>query len=557
MILSPENKRWIETFQAEHGRLPSILHIGNIANNAYNNAKLLIEAGLDCDVICYDYYHIMGCPEWEDADFSSDYGDQFKPDWAAAGVKNFKRPRWFAQGPAMDCINYLIAKRKGNFREADRRWRKLAALNGIKLTTSSGWQTRLSLLAFRLQHFLERILKYFNYMALSPGIASKIANSCDAGRIAVRLNSEITRLFAAWSLISVSIIMRIVGYPVMRFFTNPIRIDDKSATLVRAFTKAFPSRSDVLSAADLSMFHEITPHWKRLFNCYDYLIAYSTDPILPLICGRFYFAFEHGTIREIPYRPTAEGRLTALSYRLASHVFVTNFDCVQSAKNLAQDQFTVINHPYDEDHGLSVLGANRLRAQMLTKLDADFIFLHPTRQDWVEGTGYADKANDIFIRAFAMLRKEGQRVGLVCCSWGANVQETCNLLDELDCSRHVEWVAPMAIMSFERMCRACDIVVDQFKLGAFGGVLFKALAVGAPVLTYLDEERLLSQYAECPPVVNCRTTDDILIAMKVLIPSKERLAALGKASRSWMKKFHGKIETVNKQINVYRNYPPM
>ena len=58
---------WIESFREARGRPLRVLHIGNVANNAYNNAKLLNRAGLDCDVICYDYYHMMSCPEWEDA----------------------------------------------------------------------------------------------------------------------------------------------------------------------------------------------------------------------------------------------------------------------------------------------------------------------------------------------------------------------------------------------------------------------------------------------------------------------------------------------------------
>ena len=52
--------QWVKQFNQKYGRSPRVLHIGNIANNAYNNAKLLNNAGLDCDVICYDYYHIMG-----------------------------------------------------------------------------------------------------------------------------------------------------------------------------------------------------------------------------------------------------------------------------------------------------------------------------------------------------------------------------------------------------------------------------------------------------------------------------------------------------------------
>ena len=68
-------------------------------------------------------------------------------------------------------------------------------------------------------------------------------------------------------------------------------------------------------------------------------------------------------------------------------------------------------------------------------------------------------------------------------------------------------------------CVGADIVVDQFKLGAFGGVVFKAIAVGTPILTYLDESLLSGQYSERPPVVNCRTTEEIVEKMKTIIAS--------------------------------------
>ena len=47
---------------------PRVLHIGNIANNAYLNARILNEAGIPSDVLVYDYYHVMACPEWEEYD---------------------------------------------------------------------------------------------------------------------------------------------------------------------------------------------------------------------------------------------------------------------------------------------------------------------------------------------------------------------------------------------------------------------------------------------------------------------------------------------------------
>src|SRR5262249_51993122 len=127
--LSPETRSWLARFIATPGRVPRVLHIGNIANNAYNIAALLNGAGLDCDVICYDYYHVMGCPEWEDADFTGRITDQSQPDWSALDLRGFERPRWFAQGPLSQCIDYLIAKRSGDSESAEQHWATLGASN--------------------------------------------------------------------------------------------------------------------------------------------------------------------------------------------------------------------------------------------------------------------------------------------------------------------------------------------------------------------------------------------------------------------------------------------
>jgi hypothetical protein len=212
----------------------------------------------------------------------------------------------------------------------------------------------------------------------------------------------------------------------------------------------------------------------------------------------------------------------------------------------------MINHPFDEDHGEQVTGWEELRQSLQRELDSDFLLFHPTRQDWVEGTGYADKANDVFLQAFCELRNRGLKIGLVCCEWGSNVSASKQLVEGEKCSRYVKWVQPLPVVAFERTCLACDIVVDQFKLGSFGGVLFKAMAVGRPILTFLDEEQVLQQYAECPPVLNCRTQKEITYAISSAFGQREELARLGKLSREWIKKNHGKAATVNAQVDQFR-----
>ncbi|MFQ5734322.1 MAG: hypothetical protein ACE5KM_20480, partial [Planctomycetaceae bacterium] len=81
---------WVNDFRKRHRRAPRVLHIGNIANNAYHNSKLLNDVGMECDVLCYNYYHIMGCPEWEDADFSGALGDDNAPKWHRVRKRGFR-----------------------------------------------------------------------------------------------------------------------------------------------------------------------------------------------------------------------------------------------------------------------------------------------------------------------------------------------------------------------------------------------------------------------------------------------------------------------------------
>ncbi len=219
-----------------------------------------------------------------------------------------------------------------------------------------------------------------------------------------------------------------------------------------------------------------------------------------------------------------------------------------SAERLVGQRYTFINHPFDDQHGQYVKGGLEQRQRLQGKLDADFLFFFPTRQDWVEGTGYADKSNDVFFRAMARLRSAGLRVGAVCCQWGKNVEQSKELIASLGLSANVEWTPPLPVVPFERLSMAADIVVDQFKLGAFGGVVFKAMAVGAPVLTYLDEPLLKAQYPVLPPVINCRTEDDIVTQVSALLANPPELAQIGQRSRQWISEHHAKQETVNLQV---------
>lgn len=544
-----ENITWLNEFRSKHGRSPRILHIGNIANNAYNNAKLLNEVGFDCDVICYDYYHIMGCPEWEDADFEGDIKDQFFPDWTSVKLKNFQRPKWFVQSSLKLCLYYLIAKRRNQQIESLFWWNFLNIYRVLKCSPL-GVEVNKKLIA--IIRAIKRLNLKINDFILSLSTMSKV--------FFYGYKTSINFLmFLLYLLITPLVLIKFILKLIQssndhQVVKDQYSFDDRVAFLVNKFANDFPDRLDKLSVEDLEMYRPLMFTWQHLFNQYDIIQAYSTDPILPLLADKPYFAFEHGTLREIPFQADAQGRRTALSYKMANHVFVTNADCLDNAQKLASKRVSFINHPFDEHHGDQVGGWQALKQYLSNLLDAEFLFFFPTRHDWVVGTGYADKANDVFLNAFCQLRQKGYKVGLICCQWGKNVQESIKLIEQHNCRKFVLWQEPMGTIKFERMAKACDIVVDQFKLGSFGGILFKAMAVGSPICTYLNEEQILKEYPEIPPVINCQTTDQLIHKLAEIIEDRSKLTCLSSASKQWIEKYHSSLPTIQTQIYQYHKF---
>ncbi|MEN6624115.1 MAG: hypothetical protein ABFD50_21535 [Smithella sp.] len=554
-MLTSENKKWLADFKTKYGRPPCILHIGNIANNAYNNAKLLNEAGLDCDVICYDYYHIMGCPEWEDADFEGEIADQFKPDWTKVNLNGFERPPWFAQGKLVNCINYLIARKLCKSKtEVNRLWCGLKIDNKAELCAAK--------LSISFLNFLGKQADRLHRLNYASRLRTSLLEP-----LLLRTNKYNHKIALAGDLISISIfflllpLFIIFRYSAKKFInSNDFDIIDynfeKNVNYICNIADCIFKDSDYkLSAASINEFKYIITSWHNLFLNYDLILAYSTDAILPLLADkRPYCAFEHGTLRSIPFEESSEGRMCAASYNQADHIFVTNFDCLPNAERLAPGRFTLLNHPYDEDQPEQVASDWMvLRETLMQDLQADLLLFHPTRHDWVEGTGYADKGNDLLLNTFIkLILQKGFRLGMVCCEWGNNVEQSKMLFKKYKVANHVKWVKPLGIVGYTRMCKASHIVADQFKLGAFGGITFKALAAGAPVMIFIDIDKILQQYPEVPPVINCSTEQDILDELCYWYNNIDRLADRGALGRAWMKKYHNKSHTINSQINVFK-----
>jgi len=472
-----------------------VLHIGNIANNAYLNARLLNDAGLDCDVLCNDYYHIMGCPEWEDADFVGKPVNEFRPDWNAVDLQGFLRPRWFAQGPLRTCVNYLYRRRKEQVFRAAFWWHILT--KSQYLHSESPWSWSLPLF---------RRLKSFA--------------------------SSMRRILSA----------------------EPSRFSHFDR-FIKTLSDTFPDRHDVLCFNDIAPYQSSLNSMKRLFAEYDIVQGYGVSAIWPLLAGkRPYIAFEHGTIRSIPFVDSAVGRLTALAYHQADSVIITNADSEDAAKRLKVQEYHFVPHPVNEKWIQRGVG-NALREQLLQELHADFLVFHPSRQHWeAQRHPSWEKGNDIFIKGMAhFIHEVAPRAAAIFVAWGQKIEESMALLAQLGIANRIKWIPPQHSANMSRYIDACDLVADQFFLGAFGSIMPKSLAMGKPVIIYLDEKIHRWCLPEMPPIINARTPDEVLVGLTRAYQDPVWLRDLGDRGLRWYRAYHSNAVIREELIRLYRD----
>ncbi|MCA8943736.1 MAG: glycosyltransferase [Planctomycetes bacterium] len=487
-----------------------VLHIGNIAGNAYYNGRLLRRRGVEADVLCYDNYWVMSSPEWEEADFEGVPQDQGLPDWSEVGLGDYEHPRWFAQGPRVLAMDYLIAKQSTQGEGSERAWRDLAEA-----------RRRLSKPTPRRIH---RVLR------MPAEFARRVLRKLDLPR-RLRLDNYETGAEATLT---------------KRFLA---RCDELAAD----FERRFPDREDRLATGDLTPYMEHMEAFEELFSYYDVVQAYATDTVYPMLAGSVpYVGFEHGTLRDAPewewefkgpFWPNPIGRITALSYARADHVFITNADCKSSAERLELASYTGIPHPIADDlvFRFDAVARESIRAE----LDADHVFLCPIRHDWVE------KGTDRYIRAIPALRERlGEGIRVLFTPWGREIERSKELIAELGVEDQVMWVGPFGAVVLTRWLSAVDVVFDQLTYESFSGMTPRALACGTPIVARYAPDGAAWMFPEPAPVLDASSVEDVVEqAVRAVDPEfRERFR---RDARAWVDEWHSSLGISDTLLRVY------
>jgi hypothetical protein len=606
---------WLRAFKVANGRPLRVLHIGNIANNAYNNAKIQRTHGIEADVLCYDYYHVMGTPEWEDGGLETPV-DGNLPDWWSTNLEGFKRPSWFVQGPASLCVKYLNSRAKGQmFLAKLRRW----ALNGAywKLVADKASQTGVRRIFYERQQGLRPYI-YAVFMRLGllieafdpwVGMGERLASTRSSlrNRVLVPLTIATTASpplmrgasaltsFWRWQkrrrslsegfdrraladsdtekvilsnfslgriiISSVAILSQALLETSLHLFLWPLRL------IWRQRDKEKKLRTEKL----LAMFRQQEPNvpdgtWEKLrryleqhvirfepaLESYDIVQGYSIDGIVPLSVGFANFCcYEHGTLRDIPFENTMIGLICRLAYKNAPYIFITNSDVVGSVERLGLDRERVCLLPHAFDD--LKLDNFRINNPSIQPDQQTAHFFCPSRQHWRDHDPSLTKGSDIMLRAAAAVATEGHEFKLTLVEWGVDVEASKQLIRELDLEPFVSWVPPMDKRAlWKEYCRS-HAVLDQFSLAALGGVGFETLALGCRLITRIDVDQLRIFFGCAPPVLPATNQSEIVTSIRSVILDPGDIARVGAAGRQWIKDYHSARRIVALQSKAYRN----
>jgi glycosyltransferase involved in cell wall biosynthesis len=476
-----------------------ILHIGNIANNAYNIAKALREkTDIEADVFTNSYNHYISQPEWEDVDFEPVQYDEFAvPDWSRVDLKGFKRPDWY-----FEVLDSRVWNRLGNF-HCKEMLRIVESFCKIVPFLKDAKQ-------------IKKIIKE----GKPTQKQLKILASLNDGLTNTKLNDPVDNDYLSYLKVEYE-----------RFFCGiltPLTMGEMKKVAIQGVKRTY----------------------QRLFSKYDIIQAYGVwEPMYPLLLAPSVplVTFEHGSMREHPFMAETVGRLLALAYKKAYENIVTNGDSIHAIKRLGLDNYVFIPHPVDDTKFRPRETA--LRKKLQDEYGCSFVLFAPARQNWHY------KGNDKVFRAFASLLKYFGHdvIKLFVSQWGQEVERSKQLISELGIERDVIWLPPLCKPRLVEYYNASEVVLDQFTLGTFGTTTPEAMACGRPVLSFYKPDDHEWCFKEHPPVISAYSSDEIYESVKELIKNPGKLENVCKASLQWYKRNHSLNEVVSKLVDIYKD----
>lgn len=231
-------------------------------------------------------------------------------------------------------------------------------------------------------------------------------------------------------------------------------------------------------------------------------------------------------LSEVAKSHTRFGRLYVRALQGARHVFLTNINQWDMTPSLDLEGISFLPFPVELGY---VKPNNSGIIYMISRLD--FTKKHPS-----------GKGNDVFFEAWNEYIKTGWPGTLWVSDWGVDQEAARKYLYGKRCV----FVPLMNKQAFKDRLAKAELVVDQFHCGSLGLGAVEAMAVGRPVMGYVDQSMAFRAYHDIIPLANCIESNDALLHLMSLNTN-----ALAERSYQWVREHHSDAAIVDHLLHVY------
>lgn len=478
MNLEIEPIIWKKRFKKMFGHNPKVLLIGNVANNAYQFAKLLNRKKIECDVLCNDYYHIMGSPEWEDTDVIGKIQNQEYPDFGAVNLHGYKRPKWFAQGPLLDAIDYLIKRRKS-------KWSGFFA-----------WQK------------LDKIRKYVIKSNGELPPESKLKN-CKVAEVDYREYWK-KKLTEDWASC----------FP----DRNPIEWTPVCDMFLNTGYTIQPllSQYDIIVAFGGSV-------WLPYFAGCEKYVAFEHGTLRPFRESNS----EVDNLTMLAYAKSSVLINTNTDCYDAAEYITSHSDAIHFCGLHGIGMSELMER-------LEAHNRMQLRDRLGIGQNTPIIFF-PARHTYETENGRYFKGDEKIHTALRYLVNDGVAFVAVMVDWGSDVARFKEEIERDDyLKEHIRWIEPLFKRDFIDAVYSSDVVLDQFTHAVFGAIAIETMMANRAILVShsIDKKIMEKFFSSTWPVLEADSADEIKERIESVIRDKSKAREVANKQFQWVCKEH-------------------
>lgn len=192
------------------------------------------------------------------------------------------------------------------------------------------------------------------------------------------------------------------------------------------------------------------------------------------------------------------------------------------------------------------------------KSEGKLIFFQQSRQWWKTAPANISKGNDIFFKGLALFKKQNPTTGfhIYLCEYGADVEESKQLIKELGLQAEVTWLPIMLRKELLAVLNNADIGVGQFGVESWYLYCSNAeiLAACGVYLGYRNDDWYKKNGCHLYPMLNANSPSEINEVLTEFIQS-ENSNQIRENAKKWLREYNESrfLENINVELRKAEN----